>query len=201
MTENAGPRWSAPPEAPVPPGPFPPSPQFPPASGVPRSPPSSAVPAPPAGPGVQPPFAAPPSEGRTARVWWGLGVAGLAVVLCCGVGLAAVVGLVVTGTAAINEQAHTAVEDYLQAVGAGRYSRAYNLLCDELRDRQSLNEFTAQVSVQPKVREYELLQTRMRNNGDVVVPANVTYTNGAQSAVNYRLAQDRGTIRFCGTTG
>jgi hypothetical protein len=159
------------------------------------------MPAPPAGPGVQPPFATPPSEGRTARVWLGLGVAGLAVVLCCGFGLAAVVGVVVTGTAAINEQAHTAVEDYLQAVGASRYSRAYQLLCDELRDRQSQREFTEQVSGQPRVREYELLQTRMRSNGDVVVPANVTYTNGAQREVNYLVTQDTAAIRFCGTTG
>jgi hypothetical protein len=129
-------------------------------------------------------------------------VAGLAVVLLCGVGLASVVGLVLTGTAAINEQAHTAVEDYLQAVGAGRYPRAYNLLCDELRDRQSLSEFTAEVSGQPKVREYELLQTRMRNSGEAVVPANVTYANGVQSSVTYRVvAGNRGSLSFCGTTG
>jgi hypothetical protein len=128
-------------------------------------------------------------------------LAGLAVVLCCGVGLAAVVGLAVTGTAAVNEQAHAAVEDYLQAVGAGRYSRAYQLLCDDLRDRQSLSEFTAQVSGQPKVRLYELLKTRLGDNGDVLVPANVTYTNGTQSEVTYRVVQDPGAIRFCGTTG
>jgi hypothetical protein len=160
------------------------------------------VPAPPAGPGVQPPFAAPPSEGRTARVWLGLGVAGLAVVLCCGGGIAALVGLIVTGTAAINERAHTAVEEYLQAVGAERYDQAYRMLCDELREQESLSEFRSQVVGAPKVREYVLHETRLRNDGDIVVPADVTYTNDVQESVNYRVTQDSGSgeIRFCGTT-
>jgi hypothetical protein len=164
------------------------------------APPAVEAPAPPAGPGVQPPFAAPPSEGRTARVWLGLGVAALAVVLCCGGGLAAGAGLVVTGSAAINEQAHAAVEDYLQAVGAGRYSQAYRQLCDDLRVQQSLSEFTARVSQQPRVRDYELFQTRVRGN-EVVVPATVTYTNGTQAEVDYRVAQETSGLRFCGTTG
>lgn len=169
---------------------------------VPAQVPAREVPAPPAGPGVQPPFAAPPSEGRTARVWLGLGVAGLAVVLCCGGGVAAVVGLIVTGTAAINERAHTAVEDYLQAVGAERYDQAYRMLCDELRESESLSEFRSQVADAPKVREYELQQTRLRNDGDIVVPAVVTYTDGTQEAVTYRVTQDSssGDIRFCGTS-
>jgi divalent metal cation (Fe/Co/Zn/Cd) transporter len=128
-------------------------------------------------------------------------VAGLAVLLCGGVGVASIVGLVVTGTAALNEQAHSAVANYLQAVGAGRYPQAYRLLCGELRDRQSLGEFTQEVSAGPKVREYELLRTRMRQNGDAVVPANVTYTNGTSTTVNYLVIQDNGEIRFCGTTG
>jgi hypothetical protein len=165
------------------------------------APPVVGAPAPPAGPGVQPPFAAPPSEGRTARVWWGLGVAGLAVVLCCGAGLASFAGLVITGTAAINEQSHAAVEDYLQAVGAGRYRQAYQQLCDELRERQSLGEFTEQVSAQPRVSEYELRESRVRNNGDIVVPADVTYEDGEETAVTYRVVQEGGAIRFCGPTG
>jgi hypothetical protein len=166
----------------------------------PQAPPVVEAPAPPAGPGVQPPFAAPPSEGRTARVWLGLGVGALAVVLCCGGGLAAGTGLLVTGSAAINEQAHAAVEDYLQAVGAGRYGEAYRQLCAELRERQSLREFTVRVSEQPKVTDYELFQTRVRGE-DIVVPANVTYTNGDRAEVDYRVAQEANGLRFCGTTG
>ena len=164
------------------------------------APPVVEAPAPPAGPGVQPPFAAPPSEGRTARVWLGLGVAAAAVVLCCGGGLAAGAGLLITGSAAVNEQAHAAVEDYLQAVGAGRYGQAYEMLCDELHDQVSQREFTERVSEQPRVRDYELLRARVRS-GDVVVPANVTYTNGVPDSVTYRVTQEAGELRFCGTTG
>ena len=94
-------------------------------------------------------------------------MAGLAVVLCCGAGLAPFAGLVVTGSAAINEQSHAAVEDYLQAVGAGGYRQAYQQLCDDATaDRQSLEEFTEQVSERPRVREYELREPRVRNDGD-----------------------------------
>ncbi|MBX6357549.1 MAG: hypothetical protein IRZ05_17065, partial [Micromonosporaceae bacterium] len=141
----------------------------------------------------------PPSEGRTARVWLGLGLGAAAVVLCCAGGLAAVVGLFVTGSAAINEQAHAAVEDYLQAVGAGRYGQAYRQLCDQLREQQSLSEFTADVTEHPRVREYELLKSKIRDD-EVVVPANVTYTDRTSESVTYRVIQEGGELRFCGPT-
>jgi hypothetical protein len=134
-------------------------------------------------------------------VWLGLGVAGLAVVLCCGIGIASVVGLVVTGTAALNEQAHSAVENYLQAVGARRYGEAYRQLCRELRERQSQREFTAQVSAQPRVSEYELRRTEVGQDGDAVVPARVTYDNNTIAEINFRVTQEDAEIRFCGPTG
>jgi hypothetical protein len=164
------------------------------------APPVAEPPAPPAGPGVQPPFAAPPSEGRTARVWLGLGVAAAAVVLCCGGGLAAGVGLFVTGNAAVNERAHAAVVDYLQAVGAGRYGEAYRLLCTDLRAQVSQREFTAQVSEQPRVREYELEQTKVRSSSEYLVPANVTYTNNVRRFVVYRVVAENSDVRFCGVS-
>lgn len=129
-------------------------------------------------------------------------MAGLAVVLCCGGGLAAMVGLVITANVAINEQAHTAVEDYLQAVGAARYDEAYGLLCDELRERESMREFAEQAASEPRVSQYELHQTRVENDGDVVVPADVRYDNGTQAEVEYVVSQeDNGEIRYCGTRG
>lgn len=157
------------------------------------------VPAPPAGPGVQPPFAAPPTEGRNARMWWGLGLGTLAAVLCCGAGIGSIAGLAITGVAAVNEQAHSAVEDYLREVSAGRYPEAYDLLCAEIRRQQSEREFTEQVSEQPKVVEYDLHGAGTIND-ELVVPADVTYTDGTSGRVNYRVIQDTGTgeMRFCG---
>jgi hypothetical protein len=161
------------------------------------------VPGPPAGPGVQPPFAAPPSEGRNARVWLGLGVAGLAVVLCCGGGIASVVGLVATGVEAANEQAHAVVEDYLQAVGDGRYGEAYRMLCRPLRQQLTEREFAEEVSSRPRVREYVLLRADLSetDEADAVVPADVTYTDGTQARVRYRVEGEGAVLRFCGTTG
>lgn len=159
------------------------------------------VPVPP-GPGVQPPFAAPPVEGRTARLWLGLAAAGLAVVLCCGGGLVSVVGLVITIPAAISEQAHSAVADYLQAVAAERYDDAYQLLCDDLQRRDSLGEFTDRVAAEPKVTEYEL-HPAVFTDDEVTVPADLTYTDGARARVSYLMAQEDGTgeLKVCGTTG
>lgn len=150
---------------------------------------------------MQPPFAAPPSEGRTARVWWGLGLGALAAVLCCGVGLTSIIGLGVTEVAATNERAHATVENYLQAVGAARYSEAYDMLCEELRSRQSRQAFTDRVSGGTKVREYELFQTQA-GTSEWTVPANVTYTDGTRTDVTYRVAWDAnaGDMRFCGVT-
>jgi len=127
-------------------------------------------------------------------------------VLCCGGGIASVVGLVVTGTAAVNEQAHAAVEEYLQAVGDSRYSEAYRMLCRELRLQRSQRDFIAQVSEEPKVLEYELQRTRLPQNGaandeDAVVPASVVYTDGTQAEVRYLVRAEGSQLRFCGTTG
>jgi hypothetical protein len=161
------------------------------------------VPGPPDGPGVQPPFAAPPQEGRTTRVWLGLGAAGLAVLLCCGGGLAAFIGLALTGVESVNERAHAAVAKYLQDLGAGKYPDAYKLLCDDIRNQQSLSDFAARMSERPKVTDYVLHRAKIINNGEIDVPADVTYTDSTSGQVTYRLVtdQDTGEVEVCGTSG
>ena len=69
-----------------------------------------------------------------ARLWLGLGAAGLATLLCCGGGLGAGIGLGVTGAQAVNEQAQAVVGEYLDALRAGRYAEAYEALCPRLRE-------------------------------------------------------------------
>jgi hypothetical protein len=160
------------------------------------------VPGPPAGPGVQPPFAAPPQEGRTTRVWLGLGAAGLAVLLCCGGGLAAIVGLGLTAVDSLNERAHATVGKYLQDLGADRYPDAYKLLCGDIRSQESLSDFTARMSQRPKVTDYVLHRAKILNS-EVDVPADLTYTDNTQAQVTYRLVTDQSTgdVQVCGTTG
>lgn len=159
---------------------------------------AAGVPAPPTGPGVAPPFPAPPTEGRTARVWIGLGVAGLAVALCCGGGATALVGLVVTGSEAVNEQAHVVVGDYLNAVKNHEYDKAYGLLCDAVQGRESPRQFAQRVAAGPQITSYHIGQLGL--TGDLTVPVEVTYEGGAQDTRRVALAQDTGTGRLevCG---
>lgn len=152
------------------------------------------VPAPPTGPGVTPPFPAPPVEGRTFRMWLGLGVAALAVLLCCGGGAAALVGLAVTGTEAVNEQAQAVVGDYFDAVRERRYGRAYQLLCDDARRRESPAEFQERVSDGPTIISYRVGDAVLTN--EITVPVEVTYSGGRQERLRASLAQDTGTGEF-----
>jgi hypothetical protein len=164
--------------------------------GAPPAPP----PPPPPGPGVTPPFAAPPLEGRTARIWIGLGVAGLALLLCCGGGAAAIVGLMVTTTRALNEQAQTVVGDYLDAVGEGKYARAYQLLCDKAQRDESQDQFAERVSREPDIVSYRLHDLQITGP---TLPVDVRYANGTEDTVRFLLAQDRKTGEFevCGVAG
>jgi hypothetical protein len=158
------------------------------------------APPPPPGPGVTPPFAAPPIEGRTARMWLSLGVAGLAAVLCCGAGGAALVGLIVTQAASINEQAETVVGGYFDALSEGKYEDAYELLCDDVQDDETPAQFTARVSSEPRVTSWRVGDVAITT---LTVPADVTYATGGQDRLEITLAQDRSTGEFevCGIAG
>jgi hypothetical protein len=148
---------------------------------------------------VVPPFPAPPVEGRSTRIWLGLGVAGLAVLLCCGGGLAAGIGLVFTGVEAINERAHVAVRDYLDAVQARRFDDAYDALCPELRARESESRFAQRLAAEPRITAYEPGDLNP-NISPLVVPVDVEYANGMSGTLRIRLEQDSRTGEFevCG---
>jgi hypothetical protein len=156
-------------------------------------------PAPPAGPGVRPPFAAAPVEGRTARVWLGLGVAGAVVALCCGAGLVSLVGLVVTNVQAINEQAHRAVADYLDAEIAQDWEQAYGQRCEEDRRAESLAQYTRRVSSLPRMESYQLGDVDI-TPAQLHLPVTVEYRDGGSGRLLVPLAQnaDTGMLEVCG---
>ncbi|SDZ25661.1 hypothetical protein SAMN05444365_10881 [Micromonospora pattaloongensis] len=160
--------------------------------------PPAVVPTPPPGPGARPPFAAPPTEGRTARVWVGIGVAALAVLLCCGGGAAALVGIAVTGTQAVNERSHAVVAAYFDAVEQREYAKAYALLCDDIHRRESVPEFERRVSAEPAIDSYTIGDATIANV--VIVPVDVRYDRGGQRTLHVELSQDAGTGEFevCG---
>lgn len=152
---------------------------------------------PPPGPGVTPPFAAPPTEGRSFRLWMGLGVAGLAALLCCGAGGTALVGLMVTGTEAVNERARAVTGDYFDALREQKYNEAYDLLCDRLRDDETPEQFSSRMAREPRISAYTLGDVDIV---DLTLPADLTYTSGDRDTVRVVMDQDSGTGEFmvCG---
>jgi hypothetical protein len=154
----------------------------------------------PGGPGVRPPFAAAPVEGRTARLWLSLGVAGALLVLCCGAGIAAVAGLAITGTQAINEQAQRTADDYLSARVDGDWEEAYEQRCQRDRQAESLRAYTERVSALPRIESYELGQIEISPRGDLRLPAVVDYVDGGSERLLVPLDQNPETGQFevCG---
>ncbi|MER7892367.1 hypothetical protein ABTX15_21345 [Micromonospora sp. NPDC094482] len=155
------------------------------------------APAPPPGPGVSPPFAAPPTEGRRARLWLGLGVGALALVLCCGGGGAAVVGLAVSGVQAVREQGRTVSTDYYQALVDRNYGEAYDQLCDDAQRRESRPEFERRVAAEPQVAGYRVGEVDTNN---LTVPVDVTLEGGQHERQQVILGQDQqnGGMEVCG---
>src|SRR5690242_13592671 len=132
------------------------------------------VPAPPQGPGVQPPFPAPPVEGRGRRIGLSIGIAVGVVVLVCGGGLAAVIGILASTQGASQERARAAVSGYLNALRDGKYDKAYDLLCDDARRTESQAAFRRRVAGEPVVRTYTM------GKFDIVtwtMPVDATYDN------------------------
>ncbi|WP_192772812.1 hypothetical protein [Plantactinospora soyae] len=154
------------------------------------------MPAPPPGPGAAPPFAAPPSEGRGIRLWLGIGVAALAVVLFCGGGGAALVGLLVSGSEALNEQARTVVGEYLDAVDDEEFGKAYSLLCDSTQQQESPAEFQRRVRSEPEIASFQVGDVSLTT--ELSVPVDVTYASGGQDSLRALLDQDSaGGLKVC----
>ncbi|MCX5067011.1 hypothetical protein OOJ91_14265 [Micromonospora lupini] len=157
------------------------------------------APAPPPGPGVAPPFAAPPTEGRRKRLWIGLGVGALAVLLCCGGGGTAVVGLAVSGVQAVREQGRTVTDDYYQALVERNYGRAYDQLCDDAQRRESRPEFERRAAAEPQVTAFRVGEVDTNN---LTVPVDVTLDGGGRERQQVSLGQDgqTGGMEVCGVS-
>jgi hypothetical protein len=153
--------------------------------------------APPPGPGVQPPFVVAPIEGRRARTWLSLGVAGGLLAACCGVGGVAIGGLLVFGAEAVNEQAQRAVRDYLAALAEEEWEQAYELRCEDDRGRESLNDFARRQLQQPQIDEYEVGDLDV---AEMTVPVRVTYADDSGAQLTVPVEQDEtGQFEVCGT--
>ncbi|HET9516084.1 MAG TPA: hypothetical protein VFO77_00005, partial [Actinoplanes sp.] len=150
------------------------------------------VPDPPPGPGVTPPFPVPPTEGRDARLWTGIGIGALVVVLFCGGGFAALVGLGVTGVQALNEQAEVVIGDYLEAEQQKRYDDAYAQLCDAAKRRETAAEFARRVGAERAIADFDV-GSLPAAAVDLTVPVDVHYVDGTADTIRVSLEQDRAT--------
>jgi hypothetical protein len=157
------------------------------------------TPAPPPGPGVVPPFAAPPVEGRTSRIWVGLGVGGAIGLVCCGGGVAALIAFGFASQEAFDEQARVVVGDYLDAVRDREYGRAYGMLCEQEQDAESRAAFERRIAAEPPISSYQVGSLTF-GASDITVPVDLTYAQGGSDTVRIVLVQDSGTGRFevCG---
>jgi hypothetical protein len=151
----------------------------------------------PQGPGAAAPFPAPPSEGGGARLGWGLGIAGAVLVLCCGGGLTAFIGLVVTQVAATNEQSRAVVTRYLDALRDGDYDQAYQLLCDEEQEALTQDRFETRERARKKISSYQIGEFDVYNDS---VPVHEAYSDGTTDEVKYFLKPDSGDakLEICG---
>jgi trans-2-enoyl-CoA reductase len=156
----------------------------------------SPFPDPPRGPGVQPPFPAPPVEGRGRRIGLGLGVGAGVAVLVCGGGLAAIIGVFVSSSGALQEQAHTAVSEYLDAVHDAHYDEAYGMLCQQAQDDESQDQFQQRVSAMSPISSYTLGDLNLVT---LAVPVRATYESGQVAQLEAYLGQDTdtGALEVC----
>jgi hypothetical protein len=166
----------------------------PPYPGVPPTAvPSPTVPPPPPGPGVQPPFPAPPVEGKGKRIGWGLGIGAGVMLLICGGGAAAVVGLFTSASSALEEQTHKVVSQYLDALIAERYDKAYSMLCREAKQEESPAEYRVRVSGMEPIVSYRLDKLDLIN---FAVPVHATYDTGDTGELEAYLGQNQDTGAF-----
>jgi hypothetical protein len=150
-------------------------------------------PPPPQGPGVFPPFPAPPVEGRGRRVGLGLGVGAGVLLLVCGGGVAAAVGLTRVMSSALNEQAEVVVSDYLEALRDREWSQAYEQLCSQARTQETESQFTSRVSTGDPITSWDVGTVDLVR---LAAPVSVTYAGGDTAELQAYLGQNRQTGGF-----
>jgi hypothetical protein len=155
--------------------------------------PPPAAPPPPPGPGVLAPFPVPPTEGKRLRIGIGLGVGAAVVLLVCGGGLAASIGLTAVMSNALDEQAQVVVGDYLEDLEAKRYAEAYDQLCAPERARTTEAEFTSRVASEEPITSWQVGEVSLTDLG---VPVDVTYANGDTARLQATLGQNPDTGQF-----
>jgi hypothetical protein len=148
---------------------------------------------------VRVPFAGPPTERDRKRLWISLGAGGAALLLCCVGGIVGLGALVVASERAVPVEAKTVVRTFLDGLARRDYKRAYEAVCTSRQDQQTLEEFTAQESVHPRIESFQLEQPTL-GGSRITVGAQVRTVDGGGSLEVYTVVSDRqaGELRVCG---
>jgi hypothetical protein len=153
------------------------------------------VPAPPPGPGVAPPFAVPPRDRDSKRLWIGLGIGGLLLVLCCAGGIAGIGVLAAGGDSIAKSQASSVVRTFLEAIREQKYSDAYAELCDQLTERVTLDDFERAYGAD-KLQSYVVGAIDATNT--ITVDATLTWQDRGSVEAQYTLVPAAPVLKICG---
>jgi hypothetical protein len=107
--------------------------------------------------------------------------------------------LAVNTSKQLETNATEVVRGYLDALEGRDYDKAYSYLCPTITERVSANEFAQQQQARPRPVDYRLEKPQIGNT--IVVPANVSYSDGTTALRRYALSQKPGTtdLQICGT--
>jgi hypothetical protein len=153
-------------------------------------------PPPPRGPGVLAPFSSPPRDRDLRGLWWGLGIGGVVLVLCC-VGGVVGIGFAIPYLNSIAQtQVSAVVEDYLTDLKNEDFPSARRLLCEPEQRAHSLGWFEDHFGT-ARVTEFTVDADRVSFDPEIVVPARVT-EGGSVVAKEFVMQQDGTQYVICG---
>ncbi|HTJ39899.1 MAG TPA: hypothetical protein VL738_42405 [Dactylosporangium sp.] len=155
------------------------------------------VPPPPRGPGVLTPFAAPPRDRDLRGLWIGLGIGGLALVLCCIGGVVGIAFLLPYADNIAKSQVASVVEVYLAAVRDEDYTTARRQLCDDEQRTHTIGWFEDHFGQSP-IMDYRVDPAEVRiGNESITVDAQVLQ-NGRWADERYDMEQAGSRYVICG---
>lgn len=146
-----------------------------------------------------PPFIVPPTQRDGKRMWIGIGIGVVMVLLCCVGGLIGI-GVLLAGSAQqMESQAVDVVDEYLNALQEEKYSVAYGLLCEDLADKQSLHSFSQKAKEDPIV-SYSIHSgvSTDEDTADLIVGATVVSETQGSSVRQYVVTGTVGAMTICG---
>ena len=123
----------------------------------------------------------------------GFGIAAGVLVLVCGGGTAAMIGVFASSTGAFSERAQAAVGHYLGALRDKHYDAAYDLLCDRAQNDETEAAFRRRVAAEDPIASWRFGDLNLVT---MALPFEATYDSGSTSSLEAYLGQDRETGEF-----